>query len=135
VSTAVLKLRRNACPVRRVPAGEVEAAVIGQVRRLLVTPEVIVRTWRAACEQDGTIGEGEVRSALSDLDPVWEELFPAEQARIVQILVERADVKADGLGIRLRTEGLRSLFRTSEPARRRGKRHEPERSWPVMGRA
>ncbi len=57
MSTAVLKQGRNACPVRRVPAGEVEAAVIGQVRRLLVTPEVIVRTWRAAREQDGVIGE------------------------------------------------------------------------------
>ena len=109
MSAAVLKQGRNACPVGRVPAGEVEAAVIGQVRRLLVTPEVIVRTWRAACEQDGTIGEGEVRSVLSDLDPVWEELFPAEQARIVQLLVERVDVGGGGLTIRLRTEGLRSL--------------------------
>jgi site-specific DNA recombinase len=109
VSTAVLKQGRDACPVGRVPAGEVEAAVIGQVRRLLVTPEVIVRTWRAACEQDGTIGEGEVRSALSDLDPVWEELFPAEQARIVQILVERVDVAPDGIGVPLWTEGLASL--------------------------
>ncbi len=120
MSTAVLKQGRNACPVGRVPAGEVEAAVIGQVRRLLVTPEVIVRTWRAACEQDGTIGEGEVRSALSDLDPVWEELFPAEQARIVQLLVERVDVGEDGIGIRLRTEGLTSLvqdLRSSTPAR------------------
>ena len=83
VSTAVLKQGRDACPVGRVPAGEVEAAVIGQVRRLLTTPEIVVRTWRAAREQDGTIGEGEVRSALADLDLLWEELFPAEQARIV----------------------------------------------------
>ena len=65
VSTAVLKQGRDACPVGRVPAGEVEAAVIGQVRRLLTTPEIVVRTWRAAREQDGTIGEGEVRAALA----------------------------------------------------------------------
>ena len=109
VSSAVLKQGRDAFPVGRVPAGEVEAAVIGQVRRLLTTPEIVVRTWRAAREQDGTIGEGEVRSALSDLDPLWEELFPAEQARIVQLLVERVEVAPDGLTIRLRTEGLRSL--------------------------
>jgi site-specific DNA recombinase len=109
VSTAVLKQGRDACPVGRVPAGEVEAAVIGQVRRLLTTPEVIVRTWRAAREQDGSIGEGEVRSALADLDPLWEELFPAEQARIVQLLVERVDVGESGIGIRLRTEGLARL--------------------------
>ena len=28
----------------------------------------------------------------SSLDPLWDELFPAEQARIVQLLVERVDV-------------------------------------------
>jgi site-specific DNA recombinase len=106
VSTAVLKQGRDACPVGRVPAGEVEAAVIAQVRRLLVTPEVIVRTWRAAREQDAAIGEGEVRAALSELDLLWDELFPAEQARIVQLLVERVEVSTDGLTIRLRTEGL-----------------------------
>jgi site-specific DNA recombinase len=48
VSTAVLKQGRDACPVGRLPAGEIEAAVVGQVRRLLTTPEVIMRTWRAA---------------------------------------------------------------------------------------
>jgi site-specific DNA recombinase len=109
VSSAVLKQGRDACPVGRVLAGEVEAAVIGQVRRLLTTPEVIVRTWRAARDQEGTISEGEVRAALHDLDPVWEELFPAEQARIVQLLVERVEVGEGGLTIRLRTEGLASL--------------------------
>jgi hypothetical protein len=32
--------------------------------------------------------------------------FPAEQARIVRLLVDRVDVDVDGLRIRLRTEGL-----------------------------
>ena len=109
VSTAVLKQGRDACPVGRVPAGEVEAAVIGQVRHLLATPEIVVRTWRAAREQDCATSEGEVRAALSDLDPVWDELFPAEQARVVQLLLERVDVAKDGLAIRLRTDGLASL--------------------------
>ena len=105
----MLKQGRDACPVGRVPAGEVEAAVIGQVRHLLTTPEIVVRTWRAAREQDAAIGEGEVRAALSDLDLLWNELFPAKQARIVQLLVERVEVGEGGLTIRLRTEGLASL--------------------------
>jgi site-specific DNA recombinase len=111
VSTAVLKQGRDACPIGRVPAGEVEAAVVDQVRHLLTAPEVIVRTWLVAREEDGAISEGEVRAALADLDPLWDELFPAEQARIVQLLVERADVGEGGIGIRLRTEGLASLVR------------------------
>ena len=31
------------------------------------------------------------------LDPLWDELFPAEQARIVQLLVERVDVRMHGV--------------------------------------
>jgi hypothetical protein len=49
------------------------------------------------------------REALQRLDPLWDELFPAEQARIVQLLVERVDVSPDGADIRLRTEGLTNL--------------------------
>ena len=36
--------------------------------------------------------------------------MPAEQARIVQSLVERVDMRRDGADIRLRTEGLTSLI-------------------------
>ena len=43
---------------------------------------------------------------LADFATVWDELFPAEQARIVQLLVERVD---DALEVRIRTEGLMSL--------------------------
>jgi hypothetical protein len=48
---------------------------------------------------------------LEGLDPLWDELFPAEQARIVQLLVERVDVGTDGVDIRLRVEGLANLVR------------------------
>ena len=57
----------------------------------------------------GGLDEAEVREALDRLDPLWDELFPAEQARIVQLLVERVDVSPDGADIRLRTEGLTNL--------------------------
>ena len=41
-----LKLCHGECPIRAVPAGEVEAAVVSQVRALLRAPELVVRTWR-----------------------------------------------------------------------------------------
>jgi hypothetical protein len=58
----------------------------------------------------GDIKEAEVREALERFDPIWDELFPAEQARIVQLLVERVDVSLDGVAIRLRTSGIASLI-------------------------
>ena len=50
-------------------------------------------------------------AALQRLDPLWDELFPAEQARIVALLVERVDIGVDGLNVRLRIEGLGGLAR------------------------
>ena len=43
--------------------------------------------------------------------PLWDELFPAEQARIVSLLIERVDIGTDGLNVRLRADGLRGLAR------------------------
>ncbi len=63
-------------------------------------------TWRAAGPQTDGLSEGLVREALERLDPLWEELFPAEQTRIVQLLVKRIDLKTDGLELQLRTQGL-----------------------------
>jgi site-specific DNA recombinase len=111
VSQSVLKHGPEACPVRRVPAAEIEAAVVDQLRGMLRSPEVIVATWRAARSEFGGLSEDHVRETLERLDPVWEELFPAEQARIVQLLVARVDVGVDGIEIHLRTNGLTSTYR------------------------
>jgi site-specific DNA recombinase len=109
VSTDVLKRDANACPVRRIPAAEIESAVVEQVRGILRSPEIIVRTWRVARQSMDGLTEADVREALERFDPLWDELFPAEQARVVQLLVERIDVAPDGADIRMRTEGLTKL--------------------------
>ncbi len=111
VSQDVLKRGRDACPVGRVPAAEIESAVVNQLRRLLRAPEIVVGTWRTARRDVDGLTEGEVREALEGLDPLWDELFPAEQARIVQLLVERVDVGTDSVDIRLRVDGLAHLAR------------------------
>ena len=63
---------------------------------------------RPRAEQDD-LTEHEAREALTQLDPLWDELFPAEQARIVQLLVERVDVRMHGVEVRLRPNGLAGL--------------------------
>jgi DNA invertase Pin-like site-specific DNA recombinase len=110
VTQSVLKRGPGTCPVGRIPAAEIEMAVIEQLRGFLRAPELIVRTWMTAIRHDDRITEAEVRDAFERLDPMWDELFPAEQARIVQLLVERVDVKVDGIAIRLRTGGLTKLL-------------------------
>jgi DNA invertase Pin-like site-specific DNA recombinase len=109
IATDLLKHDGADCTVRRVPAAEIEGAVVDQVRGLLRSPEMIVRTWRAGKQLIAGLTESEVLEALRRLDPVWNELFPVEQARVIQLLVARVDVSPDGIDIRLRTEGLTNL--------------------------
>ena len=111
VSQSVLKHGAGACPVGRVPAGEIEAAVIDQLRAVFRQPEIVAGTWKAARVPAADITEADARSALQQLDPLWDELFPAEQARIVALLVERVDIGTDGLDVRLRVDGLVGLAR------------------------
>jgi hypothetical protein len=109
ISQSVMKRGTNTCPVRQVPAAEIERIVIEQIRSLLQTPEVIVQTWRAARKTDKHLAESDVRSALLEFEPLWKELFPGEQARIAELLVERVDLQPDRIDLRLRVEGLTSL--------------------------
>jgi site-specific DNA recombinase len=109
VSQTVLKHGAGSCPIGRVPAGEIEAAVIDQLRAVFRQPEILASTWKAARAKDFAISEVEVREALTLLDPLWDELFPAEQARIVALLVERVDLGMDGMKLRLRLDGLSGL--------------------------
>jgi hypothetical protein len=97
------------CPVRSVPAAELEEAVVAQVRHLLQMPEIIARTW-ATAKHEAALPEREVVQTVTDFAPLWDELFPAEQARLVRLLVERIDLAPDGMQVRLRAEGLHSLI-------------------------
>jgi hypothetical protein len=116
VSQTVLKHGAGACPVGRVPAGEIEAAVIDQLRAVFRQPEIVAGTWKAARAHADDITEVDARAALQQLGALWEELFPAEQARIVTLLVERVDIGTDGMKVRLRVDGLGSLSREMRAA-------------------
>jgi DNA invertase Pin-like site-specific DNA recombinase len=110
VATDAIRQGYSECPVRSVPAAEVEEAVVAQVLQLLRTPEVIARTWAAAKPRvEAPIPEREVVETVTDFAPLWDELFPAEQARIARLLVERVDLAPDGMTVRLRAEGLQTL--------------------------
>jgi site-specific DNA recombinase len=104
------------CAVTSVPAADVESAVLDHVQKLLAAPELVARTWAAARrETEDEISERDVTVLLADFTAVWNELFPAEQARIVQLLVERVDVQDNALEVRIRAEGLASLIGELQP--------------------
>ena len=104
-----LKSGHAACPLKTVAAREIEGIVLGQLQTLTRTPEMVARTWKAAKAEEDGITEREITEALQSLEPVWNELFPGEQHRLVQLLVDRVIVNLDEIEIHLRGEGLDTL--------------------------
>ena len=101
------------CAIGRIAAGVIETVVIKQVTRLLKQPEVAVKTIAAA--NDG-LPENDIIRALQSIECVWAELFPAEQARIVNLLLESVVVMTTGIAINIYTAGLSTLTRELEIA-------------------
>ena len=57
------------------------------------------------------IPEADAIAALQQFPQLWDQLFPAEQARIIQLLVRRVTVTAEGLVIDMRTDGIAGVMR------------------------
>ena len=75
------------------------------------TPEIMAKTIAAVREKAPAVSQRDVIAALNDFDALWGSLFPAEQARIVHLVVQRVSVSPEGITVDLRTEALGSLVR------------------------
>ncbi len=102
----------GACPVKTMAAGEIEKVVVDQLRRVFSDPEIAARVGKMVGE-NMPLDAKEIRDALRNIDEVWSELFPAEQARIVQLLVASVEVEEHGIVLNIRRNGLRSLVMES----------------------
>jgi site-specific DNA recombinase len=64
---------------------------------------------------DPTLDEAKVTVAMTRLDVIWDQLFPAEQTRIVKLLVEKVIVSPTDLEVRLRANGIERLVLDLRP--------------------
>ena len=97
------------CPLSSVSAPQVDEAVFHRIRELLRVPEMVTKIWKTASTADPGIAEREVVGALKMIDPIWEELFPIEQNRLLHLLVETVVLTTYNMEIRVRVEGINSL--------------------------
>ena len=95
----------------RLAAGMVEDAVVTEVRRILQTPEVVTQMLAALKRDGGGASEADAIAALHEFNALWSQLFPAEQARIIQLLVRRVTVTTAGLEVDIRREGIAGVVR------------------------
>lgn len=121
VSQRVLRDGADGTPLSRVPAAEIEAAVLRETRTLLRQPEIAIGTWAKARKSIPALAEREVHEALKAFDPLWEALFPAEQARILRLLLVKAQLAPEGLDLTFRVAGFETLAKELKAARGGGK--------------
>ena len=96
---------------RRLAADLVETAVVTELRRVMRAPSITAQVITHLAREGHAFAEADVISALQTFDDVWSQLFPAEQTRIVQLLVRRVTVTSEGLVIDIRTDGISGVMR------------------------
>ena len=110
VSQRDLKEHAGASGLPRLPAAELESAVLEQLRGLLRSPGLIADVVPKATALDPSLDEAKVTVGLTRLDAIWDELFPVEQHRLVSLLVEKVVVSPNELELRLRTNGIERVL-------------------------
>ncbi len=106
------KRLKSTCPLRHVPAPELERLVVNEIGSLLGTPETLVGVLDEAKTLDGgaTLPLEKLREALADLVSVWDVMFPVERYRLVRGIVARITVWPDKVRIRFNPAGLEELI-------------------------
>ena len=108
----------------RMPAAELESAVLDQLRNILRAPNLLSDLVPQAKKLDPTLDEAKVTVAMTRLDLIWDQLFPAEQTRIVKMLIEKVIVSPSDLEVRLRANGIEQLVQELQADRASPKREE-----------
>jgi DNA invertase Pin-like site-specific DNA recombinase len=113
INTDSIKLGKDACEVRRIPAGEIEGVVVQQLRGALRSPEILSQAVHEVSIARPDISETDAIKHLQSIDQVWDHLFPAEKVRIAHALIERITVRKDGISITWKTKGMPRFLRDS----------------------
>lgn len=115
VSQRDAKEYAGASGLPRLPAAELESAVLEQLRAILRAPTLLGDMLPHAINLDPTLDEAKITVAMTRLDVIWDQLFPAEQSRIVKLLVEKVIVSPNDLEVRLRANCIESLVLELRP--------------------
>ncbi|HAX92279.1 MAG TPA: resolvase [Rhodospirillaceae bacterium] len=108
-----LRNGHEACPIRSIPANELESAVLYQIKAAFKAPELVAMIAHCMGERDEgtafvTKGERErlVRKELRSFEALWEELFVPEQRKLLMQLLERIEVSEEGVNLHLKKNCL-----------------------------
>ena len=110
VSKSELRFGAAAKTYERIPADEVEAATVAQIKTVLGSPEAVAAVCGVIEAECAGVDEAHVVLSLTRLGDVWERLFAAERQRLVSLMIERVDLVQGGLKIKWRALGWQALI-------------------------
>jgi len=83
---------------------------------MLRSSQMLADVLPRARELDSTLDEAKVTVAMLRLDAIWNQLFPAEQQRILRLMIEKVIVSPDSMEVRLRANGIERVVQELQPA-------------------
>ena len=107
----------------RLPALEIEGAVVAQIRTVLTSPETVASVVRHIQQNQKKLGaqidEATTVMAMGRLNNVWDQLFPVERHRIANLMIERIDLvhagEVQGIKVKWREVGWNALIEEFAP--------------------
>ncbi|MCL6270256.1 recombinase family protein [Sansalvadorimonas sp. 2012CJ34-2] len=105
-SNTARKKGHRESPLPPLPAEPLEQVILQEVEQLINQPSLVMQIFQHCHEIEDQVSYEQTINALHTLKDIWQELFPNEQQRIAQLLVERIDVQETNLSIRFHTKWL-----------------------------
>ena len=104
-----LRQGKEACPVRSIPAAELENAVLYQLQTAFQAPELIAAVSKSVARLDERSGklktrdrEALVRDKLQDFDALWKRLFAQERQKFLAAVIDHVEVAEGGVRLHLK---------------------------------
>jgi hypothetical protein len=108
---------RSTCPLKRVPAAELESLLLSEIGTMLAKPEIFAGVMHSAAELDENgrhLKLQQVQVAFADLVRIWEVMFPVERYKFIRTIIAGITVWPDKVAIEYNTQGLESVIAETE---------------------
>ena len=97
------KRATSTCPVRQIPAGEVERITREQVVKMLQTPTILIKLAQVLNLPAEKIAE-------LFKETFWQEISPGEMNRLLHLLLEKVEVHESKLTVEFKSSGIKTLM-------------------------
>jgi DNA invertase Pin-like site-specific DNA recombinase len=111
------------CTVGHVPAGELEKMVLDVLKNLSLAPDILTQIWQELVDSGMNLTEDDLKAKMTNFDAMFEQLFPVQQQRLVQLFVQKVVVMPGAADVHIRTDGIEDFVRDLYHQQRKENKH------------